>query len=174
MKVEIKCAYTELVNPEKLVQNPKNPNKHSDRQIELLAKNIEHHGFRHPIIVSKRSGFIVAGHARLAASLKLGLTEVPIDHQDFENEAAEYLFLVSDNKLAELADHDDAFMIETIKELDLGEMDFELLGMDDFELPNFEPASEDEQGKLDELKIKIMECPHCGQTFEEKQAKIID
>lgn len=38
---------------------------------------------------------------------------------------------------------------------------------------SFEPGSPDEQGKLDELKLVIMECPHCGEKFERKQAKII-
>ena len=141
--MEIKCTYKELVDASLLTPNPRNPNKHGDRQIELLAKIIGHTGFRHPIVVSNRSGFIVAGHGRLQAANKLGLDKVPVDYQDFKNEAEEFEFLIADNKIAELADHDDNMMIEGIKELDL--TDLELLGLDNFELPlEPEPAQCDE------------------------------
>ena len=39
------------------------PNQHSADQIILLAKIIGGQGWRAPIVVSKRSGYIVAGHA---------------------------------------------------------------------------------------------------------------
>lgn len=132
--MKINCAFKELKDPVTLVAHPRNTNRHSERQIELLRRVIEHHGWRHPIIVSNRSGWIVAGHARLQAAQAMGATEVPVDFQDFESEAAEFQFLVADNKVAELSDHDDAFMIEMIKELDLGDTDFELMGLDDFTL----------------------------------------
>ena len=75
----VHCAYDELVDIAKLVPNPRNPNRHPDKQIELLAKIIKSQGWRAPITVSTRSGFIVRGHGRLAAAQKLGLTEVPVD-----------------------------------------------------------------------------------------------
>jgi hypothetical protein len=138
----------------KIVPNPKNPNKHGKRQIELLAKLIDHQGFRHPIIVSNRSGFICAGHARLEAAKLLKYEDIPVDYQDFESEAQEYAFLVSDNKIQELAEHDDLMMLDEIKTLQLD--DLELLGLDklnfdvlkpieEFEELNNEKASEDKQ-----------------------------
>ena len=66
-------------------------------------------------------------------------------------------------------------MIALIKSTDIDDM--ELFGLDDFVLPegdDFDPVGIDEQGKLDETKIVIMQCPHCEKTFEQKQAKIID
>ena len=51
-----------------LVPHPRNPNKHGDNQIALLAKIIGNQGWRNPIVVSERSGFIVAGHGRLGAA----------------------------------------------------------------------------------------------------------
>ena len=75
--VEVWCSFEELAKVDALKENPKNPNKHPDSQIELLAKNIKYLGWRHPITVSKRSGFIVAGHGRLMAAKKLGLKIVP-------------------------------------------------------------------------------------------------
>ena len=167
----IKCAYTDLVEVDKLVPNPKNYNKHPDRQIEMLAKIIKYQGQRLPIVVSKRSGFVVAGHGRLQAVKLLGWDKVAVDYQDFENEAAEYAHMIADNKIAELAETDQVMLDELV--VTLGEeFDHELIG---FELtPDFMPGNIDEQGQLDELKLVIMECPHCGKTFEQKQAKIID
>lgn len=127
------CAYTELIDVHKLQPNPKNPNKHPDRQVELLAKIIDYQGQRSPVVVSKRSGFIVKGHGRLAAIKKLGWDKAAVDYQDYESEAQEFADMIADNKIAELAEHDDNIMIEGIKEIQID--DFELLGLDDFELP---------------------------------------
>ena len=134
--MDIKCAYTEIVDIDLITPNPLNPNKHNEKQINLLAKIIAHTGIRHPLIISKRSSFLNCGHGRLMAFKKNGYTKVPVDYQDFNNEADEYANMVADNKSAALAEHDDAFMIETIQlNDDLKEMDFDLLGMPDFELP---------------------------------------
>lgn len=96
--MQVNCAHTELVDVERLVLNPRNANKHPDKQIELLAKILKFQGWRHPVVVSKRSGFVVAGHGRIAAARLNGWTEVPVDYQDFENEAAEWAFEEFDPK----------------------------------------------------------------------------
>jgi len=76
--MDIHCTHDKMVELGALIPNPANPNKHPDKQIKKLAEIIKHHGIRHPITVSKRSGFIVAGHGRLAAAKELGLTEYPV------------------------------------------------------------------------------------------------
>lgn len=131
--MKINCAHNKLEDVHKLVENPKNPNKHPERQIELLAKIIDYQGQRSPIVVSKRSGFITKGHGRLLAIKKLGWQKCAIDMQDYESEAQEFADVVADNKIAELAEHDDLLMIDVLKELKFE--DFELLGLKDFELP---------------------------------------
>lgn len=132
--MKINCAYSEIIEIHKLQPNPKNPNKHPDKQIEMLAKIIDYQGQRSPIVVSKRSGFITKGHGRLMAIQKLGWDKCAVDYQDYESEAQEYADIVADNKIAELAEHDDNFMIDTIKELDMGEFDFDLLGLKDLSI----------------------------------------
>mgnify|MGYP003335018541 FL=1 len=67
-EILIRCAFKEMVDVVNLVSHPRNPNKHGDQQIALLAKVIRHQGWRAPVVVSKRSGFIVAGHGRLEAA----------------------------------------------------------------------------------------------------------
>jgi DNA modification methylase len=144
--VKINCAHKELVELHKLQVNPKNPNKHPSEQIDLLAKIIDYQGQRSPIVVSNRSGFITKGHGRLEAIKKLGWDKAAVDFQDYENEAQEYADMVADNKIAELAKHDDAFMLETISNMDLSDLpSLDLLGMLDFKMPEvFEPQSDED------------------------------
>lgn len=131
--MDIKCEFKELVDIIKLVPNPKNPNKHSDKQIDLLQKLIEYQGWRHPIIVSNRSGFVCAGHGRLLAAIKMGQAQVPVDYQDFDSEAEEYQFMVSDNTIQELSELDRAMVNQDI--LDFGpDFDLDMLGIPDFTL----------------------------------------
>jgi hypothetical protein len=106
-----------MVETEKLVPNPKNPNQHPEAQIDLLAKIIAAHGWRAPITVSNRSGFVVRGHGRLLAAQKLGLTECPVDFQDYDTEAEEWADLIADNRLAELAVMDNAALASLLDEL---------------------------------------------------------
>ena len=138
----IKCAHDKMVDINSLVANPRNPNKHPSKQIEMLAKIIKHQGQRSPVVVSNRSGFIVKGHGRLEAMLALEWTQIAVDYQDYDSEAQEFQDMVADNKIAELAEHDDSFMIEGIHDLELDDSDFQLLGMDDFELPFDEDKEE--------------------------------
>lgn len=65
--MEIRCLYDELVSVDALKPHPKNRNKHPTEQIERLAKIIAYQGVRAPIVVSKRSGYIVKGHGTLQA-----------------------------------------------------------------------------------------------------------
>lgn len=141
-EIKINCSYTELKDALHLVPHPKNPNKHTKDQVDLLARLITFYGFRHPIIISKQSGFIVAGHGRLEAAKKLRLAEVPVDYQDFENDAQEYGFLVADNAIAGWSELDLSRINTDVS--DLGpDFDVDMLGIKDFEI---EPADKLEPG----------------------------
>lgn len=134
--MKIRCEYKKLVPLSELKPHLRNRNKHSEDQIARLAQIFEYQGIRHPIIVSNLSGFIVAGHGRLEAAKKLGLTEFPVDYQDFSSEEEEYAFLVSDNSIALWAELDLAGINADMP--DLGpDFDIDLLGLKEFEL---EPA----------------------------------
>lgn len=125
-----------MVPVDKIKPNDKNRNTHSEEQIEHLAKQYAYQGFRNPLIVSNRSGLLVAGHGRLLAAKKAGLTELPVIYQDFDDDTQEYAFGVADNATADWAELD----LSGIN-MDLGDLgpDFniDLLGIKDFVL---EPA----------------------------------
>jgi hypothetical protein len=130
---EIHCAHDELKNLAELVEHPRNPNTHSDQQIQMLGKIIAAQGWRAPIVVSKRSGFIVAGHARLKAAYFLGLDNAPVNLQDFKNEAEEMSHLLADNKIAELAELNFEGVANILKDLTTQNSDLDLTGFLDFE-----------------------------------------
>ena len=104
--IEVWCSYDKLVKIDEILPNPKNPNTHPASQISLLSQNIRYHGWRHPITISKLSGFVVSGHGRLEAAKELGVSIVPVEYQDFATEDNELAVLVGDNRLAELSSID--------------------------------------------------------------------
>ena len=174
--MDIKCTYKDLVALENLAPNPRNTNRHPEKQISLLANIIEYQGIRHPIIVSKRSGFIVAGHGRLEAAKRLGIEKFPVDYQDFENEGQEYLFLESDNHIAELAEHDRKKMLENLDDIEIENLD--LLGLPDFNTENLKLFDQDEtssditsENQSGEINVDDFgndlnhKCPRCGFEF---------
>lgn len=69
------CSYKEMMSLVELEQrrHPNNPNSHPPQQIRVYAKIQEKNGIRKPIILSKRSGKIVAGHGALEAGKELAI-----------------------------------------------------------------------------------------------------
>lgn len=131
-----KIKKVELVPIAELRPNPKNRNKHPEEQINRLISLIEFYGFRNPIIVSNRTGLVVAGHGRLLAAKKMRMTHVPVSFQDFDNFDEEYGYGTSDNGIAAWAELDYSLINSDLG--DLGpDFDVDLLGIKDFEL---EPA----------------------------------
>jgi DNA modification methylase len=132
--IPVFCANHKLVSIEEVIPNPRNPNSHPDEQIALLAKIIKGNGWRSPIVVSKRSGFIVKGHGRLLAAKLLRCEVVPVDYQEYENEALEFADMIADNRIAELAEMEGPELKDLLLELDTGAFDMDLTGFEEAEL----------------------------------------
>lgn len=169
------CAFDEQVPIEKLVPNPRNPNQHPQSQVALLAKVIRHQGWRAPIVVSTRSGFIVAGHGRYEAAKVLGLETVPVDYQDFATEADEWAHLVADNRLAELAEADESALKAILGELQASDFDMDLSGFDATSLEGLlagaiEPESPEDFPEVDEDVPTEYQCPKCQFRWSGKPA----
>ena len=127
--IPVYCAHDNIVDITKLVGNPRNPNTHSKEQIKLLARIIQSQGWRSPITVSKRSGFIVKGHGRLLAAIEMKTEVAPVDYQDYDSEASEWADLVADNRLSELSELDENMAADILAEIKAsGDIDFELTG----------------------------------------------
>lgn len=135
--IPVFCAHDAIVPTETLIPNPRNPNKHPPEQIRALAKIIRASGWRQPITISTRSGFIVKGHGRLLAAQLDDMAEVPVDYQNYASEAEEWSDLIADNRLAELSEIDNKLLADLMADVDTGATPFELTGY-----------TEEEYGKL--------------------------
>ena len=167
--VKVHCAFEKAVDVVDLVEHPRNPNKHGDKQIALLAKIIRNQGWRNPIVVSADSGFIVAGHGRLMAAKVLNVEQVPVDYQPFDNEAEEYAHLIADNRIAELAEADKSELAKLVRELE-DKIDLDLTGFDAPSLEELLATKEEKQvdaepktDKAAELQVKWK--PEKGQLW---------
>lgn len=149
--VKVYCAFDEAVKAEALIGNPRNPNTHPAEQIELLGKIITTNGWRAPITVSRRSGFIVRGHGRYQAALSAGIDEVPVDYQNYSSEAEEWADLIADNRIAELSELSMPKVRELLQEIDTGEIDLTLSGFDDDALEKLMAWAPDDSDLPDDL-----------------------
>jgi DNA modification methylase len=166
--VPVYCAHDAIVDVAKLVPNPKNPNTHPDEQIQLLGRIIRQTGWRAPITVSTRSGFIVKGHGRLSAALLEGVKAVPVDYQNYASEAEEYADLVADNRIAELAEIDNKMLADIFAEVDTGEIPMELTGFTEKEVEKLVTAmSEALHNDLDNPD-DVPEAPEADKTITQK------
>jgi hypothetical protein len=152
----IKSDEIKLVSISHLVFNPKNNNSHPKEQIERLEKLIEYQGFRNPVVVSNRSGFVVAGHGRIEAAKNIGMKEVPVMYQDFDSEAQEYAYLTSDNAIQSWSVLDLAKV--NAEMLDLGpDFDVDMFGIKDFVIEPIEKFEMEDELKNDLNKKFLLE-----------------
>lgn len=104
-----------------------NARTHSKRQIRQLMDSITRFGFTNPVLVGD-DDTIVAGHGRVVAAERLGMTHVPTVRLSHLTEAERRAYVIADNKLALNAGWDqDLLAIELQGLIDL-EFDIELTG----------------------------------------------
>lgn len=127
---EIRCAHDAQVDPKLLRPNPLNPNKHPPKQIELFITILGFQGWRRPITVSRRSGYITKGHGAHEAALAAGYTIVPVDYQDYDSEEQELADIVADNQLQRMSEMDTGKLTELLVNLDTGAFNMELTGLE--------------------------------------------
>lgn len=116
-----------------LIPYARNSRTHSDEQVAQIAASIKEFGFTNPILTDGDNG-IIAGHGRLQAARKLGLTEVPTIPLTGLTEAQKRAYVIADNKLALNAGWDFSALENEIRGLDDDGFDLSLLGLDETEL----------------------------------------
>jgi ParB-like chromosome segregation protein Spo0J len=160
-----------LIPTADLIPYARNSRTHSDAQIAKIASSIREFGFINPVVTDGKNG-IVAGHGRVMAANKLGLKEIPCVEASHLTEAQKRAYVIADNRMALDAAWDNDLLKIELQDLDAKGFDLALTGFDIGELtalfdePSFEPGTENDQGKLDELAPKMVRCPHCGQDFD--------
>jgi hypothetical protein len=118
---------------ERLLPYAANARTHPDDQVAQIAGSIAEFGFNVPCLVDER-GVLVAGHGRLLAARKLGITEVPVIRLDHLTDAQARAFRIADNQIAVNAGWDDATLSAELARLKEDGVDLELLGFPESEL----------------------------------------
>lgn len=114
---------------DKLVPYARNSRTHSDAQVAQIAASIKEFGFTNPVLIDAGGG-IIAGHGRVLAARKLGLTDVPCIRLDHLTDAQKRAYVIADNRLALNSGWDmEMLKVEFADLQELG-FDLELTGFD--------------------------------------------
>lgn len=135
-----------------------NPRKITEKGLSDLTKSIKKFGLAEPIVINTNN-VIIGGHARFFVLQQQGIETCECytpDRQLTDKEMQELNIRLNKNIAGEF-DYD-------ILANDFGLSDLLEWGFEKFELGMFEPASIDEQGRLDEKKK--VKCPKCEYEFE--------
>ena len=124
----------ELWQVDQLIPYARNPRTHTDEQVAQLAAIIMEFGFANPLLVGS-DGVVIAGHARLQAARKLGLSEVPVIVLDHLSEAQRRALVIADNQLAIAGTGwDEELLRGLLVDLRQDEFNLDLLGFSDEEI----------------------------------------
>lgn len=138
-----------LADVNDLIPYIRNARTHSESQIAQIAASIKEFGFLSPILIAE-DNTILAGHGRLAAARKLGLTKVPCVKESHLTETQRRAYIIADNKLSLNAGWDEDILAIELSELQGADFDLDLLGFDESELASiFEDDKEVEDDDFD-------------------------
>lgn len=106
----------QLTDINKINAYANNPRNNEDAVL-AVAESIQEFGFKNPIIVDK-DYTIIAGHTRILAAQKLGISEVPVIVADDLTEEQVRAFRIADNKTNEIAEWNLEMLAEELKGLE--------------------------------------------------------
>lgn len=169
---------------------PRNPKLHDARSLD---DSIERFGYCDPVTVDETTGHLVEGHGRLESLQRRkeagespparvverdGEWLVPVVRGvAFRDELEAEAYVVAHNRISEAGGWDNFALVEVLraqrdageglagtgwKDDEVGKLE-KMFRRDEIEPPSFEPAAEEEQGRLD--KKDPIECPECGHSF---------
>lgn len=131
MKTDIQIERWSL---DRLVPFARNPRTHTEEQVAQIAASIVEFGWTNPVLVGA-DGVIIAGHARIMAARKLGLSEVPVIVLDHLSEAQRRALVIADNQLALAGTGwDEELLRGLLVDLRQDEFNLDVLGFSDEEI----------------------------------------
>ena len=123
----------EQLSVEGLAAYGRNARTHSEAQVAQIAGSIAEFGFVNPVLIDEK-GTIIAGHGRVLAARKLGLTDVPVVRLDHLTDIQRRALTIADNRIAEGAGWDEQVLAGELSALAAEHFDLDLVGFDDAEL----------------------------------------
>jgi len=116
-----------------LIPYANNARTHSDEQVAQIAASIKEWGWTNPILIDEAGG-IIAGHGRVMAARKLGITEVPVMIAKGWSKAQTKAYVLADNQLALNAGWDMDLLKVEMGDLNDQGFNLDLIGFDDMTL----------------------------------------
>ncbi len=144
--------------------NPFNWRKHPENQSAALREILSSIGWVTGVIENETTGNLIDGHARIEEAQKADpRSPIPYTKVKLTEEEEQKILLLLD-PIGSMATTDDD-MIRQLMEIVGLENDSLLEALGEFvdPIPDFEPATIEEQGKLDELNLIV--CPKCSHEF---------
>jgi DNA modification methylase len=138
----------EKISIDKLIPYARNARTHSDEQIAQIAASIREFGFNNPILIAD-DNTIIAGHGRVMAARKLGLTDAPCIRLSHLSETQRKAYILADNKLALNAGWENSLLSVELEELIGSGFDISLTGFTQEEIDALKPI-EVTEGLTDE------------------------
>ncbi len=100
------ATLVEMRQIDTLIPYIRNARTHSDNQVSKIAASIKEFGWTIPVLVSEDST-LIAGHGRVLAAKKLGITEIPTMVARGWTESQRRAYTLTDNKLTLDGEWDD-------------------------------------------------------------------
>jgi ParB-like nuclease domain len=110
-----------------LVPHARNARTHTASQVAEIAGSIREWGWTIPVLVDE-DGTIIAGHARVMAASKLGLSEVPTVTARGWTDAQKRAYMIADNRLPLNAEWDDELLRSELMGLQAEGFNLDLIG----------------------------------------------
>jgi len=110
-----------------LIPYIRNAKQHPDAQVAQIAASIREFGWGSPILVDG-SNNVIAGHGRLLAARKLGMSEVPVISLDHLTDTQRRALILADNKISENASWENDLLGLELAELKDAGFDLALTG----------------------------------------------
>jgi hypothetical protein len=135
---------------ERLIPHARNARTHSDEQVAQIAGSIAEFGFVNPVLVGG-DGVIVAGHGRVMAARKLGLSEAPVIVLAHLSPTQRRALMIADNQIATNAGWNEEMLAAELAALNDEAFDLDLLGFDDAEIDRLLADTLDPEETIDEV-----------------------
>lgn len=150
-----------------LHEDPANARRHPDENLADIRASLKEFGQVEPLVVQKATGKIVGGNGRYKVMKELGWEECDVAYVDMDNMKATALGIAL-NRAGERAEWDKDVLEQLMHEIQTSEEELakcmdELAQEVGIVPPDFQPASIEDQGQLDQ-KAKTI-CPYCGHEF---------
>lgn len=141
MTEKLKVTYC---RPDQVTPYANNARTHSEEQIGQIMASITEFGFVNPILIDEKR-IIIAGHGRLEAAKRLGMTEVPVIEIGHLSDTQRRALIIADNKIALNAGWDEDLLKVELEALAVEDFDLDLTGFSDVELDELLHAETEEE-----------------------------